>query len=68
MPQEPDGCPCESFAEALVSTVIYRHGDTFFLAGRENARGNWHSIIYGPEIKHCPFCGTKLAARPIKKP
>lgn len=65
MPQEPDGCPCKGFAEALQSTVIYRHQDTFFLANRENSRGSWASVIYGPAITHCPFCGTKLTARTL---
>lgn len=68
MAQEPDGCLCDAFAEALSATVIQRDGDTFYLGNRETARSSWYSIVYGPAITHCPFCGSRLVARPLQAP
>jgi len=68
MAQEPDGCLCGAFAEALIATVIYRNGDTFYLGNREAMGGSWRSVVYGPPITHCPFCGSKLVARPFQAP
>ena len=64
MADQPDGCACAPFAEALTTNTIQREGDLFYLGNREIARGNWYTVTYGPQIAHCPFCGTKLAVKP----
>lgn len=64
MADQPDGCACETFTEALEAFTIQREGDVFYLGNREVARGSWYTVVYGPQIAFCPFCGTKLAVKP----
>jgi len=53
-------CPCDAFTEAVRTAFLEHIGDEFFLASREGGMGNFHSLIYGPKISHCPFCGSSL--------
>jgi hypothetical protein len=52
-------CQCEEFTAALDTGFIDKIGDEIFLASREIC-GPVRSLLYGPAITHCPFCGTPL--------
>jgi hypothetical protein len=50
------GCRCEGFADSHRDLFIEKRGDKYFLHDR--VAGS--SVLYGPEITHCPFCGNAL--------
>jgi hypothetical protein len=60
-------CTCDAFVEALRTAFLERIGDEHFLASREGGMGNFHSLIYGPRISFCPFCGASLD-KPVTLP
>ena len=55
-------CPCDAFTEAVRTAFLDKIGDEFFLASRDGGPGlgSHFSLIYGPKISHCPFCGSAL--------
>ena len=60
-PAKQTPCACAGFTEAVHTAFIENVDDEFFLASREyGAVGRMHSLIYGPKISFCPFCGASL--------
>jgi hypothetical protein len=56
---KPIACPCNDFTSALAAGFIETINAEFFLASLAGV-GNLRSLIYGPQIMNCPFCGTRL--------
>ena len=56
---KPIACPCAEFTSALAEGFVDRINGEFFLASLAGV-GGVRSLIYGPKITHCPFCGTRL--------
>jgi hypothetical protein len=59
------GCTCAAFAEACQTGFVEKDEYHFYLANKNTAgpHGTWASVLYGPEIFNCPFCGTPLNAK-----
>jgi hypothetical protein len=64
---QPLGCACAAFSDAQTKAFIQLHDGRFYLGNREASStnttaeiGRWSSTLYGPEIRCCPFCGSKL--------
>ena len=52
-------CACEPFSDALRTGFVEWVGDDLCLASLASV-GSVRSMIYGPKIAHCPFCGAEL--------
>lgn len=62
---------CEDFSKALEGGFIVQQDDKLRLAdrmlsamdGSNPSSAAISSVLYGPEIDHCPFCGSPLSAK-----
>ena len=61
---KPIACPCDDFTSALAQGFLDRIDDEFYLASLASGGGGLMSLVYGPKIAHCPFCGTRLDDKP----
>ena len=49
---------CEEAAQAVRDRFLVERAEQVYLADLQQPGGN--AVLYGPEITHCPFCGTKI--------
>ena len=64
------GCTCDAFQTAVREHFIELIDEQFHLADREDpapSGGAAWSVLYGPRIAYCPFCGRQLEQKRAQK-
>ncbi len=56
---------CEAASQAARDQFLVQRSGRVYLADLQQG-GN--SLLYGPEISHCPFCGSKIQQDAVDGP